>query len=65
MIIKLAAYTPPEIKPSHKGMLHRDLGIPEDQPIPEGRLDAARHSKDPAVRRRANFAWVARHKFHH
>lgn len=56
MIIKLAAYVAPEIKPSHKGLLHRDLGIPEGQPIPISKLEAAKHSKDPAIRRRANFA---------
>jgi hypothetical protein len=31
------------IKPSHKGLLHRDLGVPQGQAI-------------PAVRKRATFA---------
>ena len=37
----------------HPGALHRDLGIPLDQPIPEDRLKAAEHSPNPKVRRRA------------
>jgi len=28
-------------KPSHKGRLHRALGVPVDQPIPEAKLRAA------------------------
>lgn len=52
------------IKASHHGRLHRALGIPEGQPIPESRLRAALHSKNPAVRREANFAENARH-WHH
>lgn len=49
------------IKPSHKGLLHRDLGIPEGQTIPMDRIKAAEHSPDPAVRKRAQFA----DNFHH
>lgn len=55
---------PIEIKPSHKGLLHRDLGVPQGQPIPESRLEAARNSPDPKVRRRAVFAENAK-KFNH
>lgn len=36
-----------------KGRLHRALGIPEDETIPEKRLDEASHSKKPSVRRMA------------
>jgi hypothetical protein len=61
MIIKLAAYVPPEIKKSHKGMLHKALGIPEEKPIPMSRLQEAKNSKDSHVRRMANFAI----NFHH
>jgi hypothetical protein len=61
MIIKLAAYVPPHIKPSHKGMLHRALGIPEGEPIPHDRLMEAKNSNDPHIRRMANFAI----NFHH
>ena len=62
MIIKLATYVPPEIKPSHKGLLHRDLGIPEGESISREKLEAAKHSSDPAVRKRANFALNFRRK---
>jgi hypothetical protein len=44
------------IKPSHKGLLHEDLGIPQGQPIPRAKEEAAKHSSNPAVRKRANFA---------
>ena len=67
MIIKLAisTYTPPEIKPSHKGLLHENLGIAQDKPIPTSKLEAAKHSSDPAVRRRATFALNSRNWNHH
>jgi hypothetical protein len=44
------------IKPSHKGKLHRDLGVPEGQPIPASKLAAALRSGSPSVRKEANFA---------
>lgn len=47
---------PIHIKPSHAGLLHRDLGVPQGQPIPASKLQSAEHSSDPAVRRRAVFA---------
>jgi hypothetical protein len=50
----------PSIKPSHKGLLHEDLGIPQDKPIPASALMTALHSKSAAVRRRANFARMAK-----
>jgi hypothetical protein len=34
----------------HKGKLHRELGIPEKQKIPAGRLAAAAHSQNREVR---------------
>jgi hypothetical protein len=36
-----------------KGALHKDLGIPLGETIPDERLKEAEHSKDPQVRRRA------------
>lgn len=36
-----------------KGALHRDLGVPEGEKIPAGKLEAATHSSNPTVRRRA------------
>ena len=37
----------------HKGKLHRELGIPEGQKIPQDRLAKAEHSSNPEVRRDA------------
>lgn len=44
------------INPAHKGRLHRDLGVPEGQPIPADKLQQALNSPDPKVRARAQFA---------
>lgn len=52
------------IKKSHKGLLHKDLGVPQGEPIPESKLEAAEHSSDPAVRKRAQFAENAKHFKH-
>jgi hypothetical protein len=40
----------------NKGALHRALGIPEDKPIPESKLEEAKRSKDPHIRRMAHLA---------
>lgn len=53
-----------KIKPSHKGLLHKDLGVPADKPIPAGKLAKAKNSKNPAVRKRATFAENAK-KWNH
>ena len=53
-----------KIKPSHKGKLHRALGVPMDQTIPVRKIEKAAHSKSPSLRREANFALNAR-KFKH
>lgn len=52
------------IKPSHKGMLHEDTGTPEGEPIPASKIQAAKNSSDPAVRKRAVFAQNAK-KWNH
>lgn len=44
------------MKPSHEGLLHEELHVPEDQPIPESKLETAKRSDDPAERKRATFA---------
>lgn len=44
------------IKASHKGELHRDLGVPRGEPIPAAKLAKAKNSSNPAIRKRANFA---------
>lgn len=49
-----------KIKPSHKGLLHKDLGVPQGEKIPAKKIAAAKNSKDPAVRKRATFAQNAK-----
>jgi hypothetical protein len=44
------------IKKSHKGLLHKDLGVPQGQKIPASKLAAAKNSSNPAERKRATFA---------
>lgn len=44
----------------NKGALHRALGIPEGQKIPEKTLMKAEHSKDPHIRRMARTAETLR-----
>lgn len=52
------------IKPSRRGLLHKDLGVKQGKPIPEAKLEKAKHSSNPAVRKRATFAENAKH-WHH
>lgn len=40
----------------NKGALHRHLNVPEGEKIPEEKLRAAKHSKNPTVRREAALA---------
>jgi hypothetical protein len=40
----------------HKGGLHRALGVPEGQPIPQAKLEKAKNSDNPHVAHMANFA---------
>jgi hypothetical protein len=40
----------------HKGALHKTLGVPAGEKIPEKKLEKAEHSKSPTLRRRANLA---------
>ena len=48
----------------HPGKLHRELGIPTDQPIPKARLKAAEHSSNREVRDDAIRADTMEH-WHH
>lgn len=41
---------------SHKGLLHKQLGIPEDKKIPAKTLAKAAHSDNPKLAARARFA---------
>lgn len=52
------------INPAHRGELHRDLKVPQGEPIPVKKLAQARNSEDPAVRKRAIFATNAKHFKH-
>lgn len=52
------------IKPSHKGLLHKKLGVAQGSPIPAKKLAKAEHSSSPALRKEANFAKNAK-SFHH
>ncbi len=47
-----------------RGKLHRELGISEDRPIPAARLEQAKHSRDPEIRRDAIRA-ATMAKWHH
>lgn len=40
----------------NKGTLHRALGVPQGEKIPEKKLEKATHSKNPTMRRRAALA---------
>lgn len=44
------------IKPSHKGLLHKKLGVAAGEKIPAKKLSKALHSANPALRKEANFA---------
>ncbi len=40
----------------NKGALHRNLGVPEGEKIPEKKLEKAEHSENPKIRKEANLA---------
>lgn len=46
----------PMIKPSHRGLLHKSLGIKQGEKIPHTTLMYAAGHASPAVRKRAQFA---------
>jgi hypothetical protein len=52
------------IKPSHKGLLHKDLGVSSGKKLSVKSEEKAKHSSDPAERKRATFALNAR-KWNH
>jgi hypothetical protein len=52
------------IKPSHKGLLHKNLGEPRGKKLSVSEEEKAKKSSDPAVRKRATFALNAR-KWNH
>lgn len=44
------------IKPSREGSLHTMLHVPQDKPIPPGKLAKAVKSKNPVLKKKAVFA---------
>lgn len=48
----------------HPGALHKDLGVPEGEKIPADKLEAATHSDNPTVAKRAHLAETMK-GFHH
>jgi hypothetical protein len=46
----------PMIKPSRRGLLHKKLGVPQGEKIPEGKIQKAKQSSSPALRKEATFA---------
>ena len=44
------------IPKSHKGLLHKDLGVAKGKKIPAAKLKKAEHSKNPTVAKRARLA---------
>lgn len=51
-----ASKDPIHIKQSHKGDLHRALGIPQDQTLSDEEIQRGLDSKDASVRLMARFA---------
>jgi hypothetical protein len=49
------------IKPQNRGKLHQQLGVPQGDKIPAGKLAAALHSTSETLRKRAQFAENAKH----
>ena len=49
-----------KIKPSHKGLLHKKLGVAKGKKIPAGKIAKAAHSNNAATRKQAIFAMNAR-----
>ena len=49
------------IKPSHRGKLHSELGVPAGEKIPEAKMERAEAHASPAEKKRIVFAQNARH----
>lgn len=52
------------IKASHKGELHRDLGVPAGEKIPAAKMEKAKAGASPAEKKRIVFAENAKHWDH-
>jgi hypothetical protein len=49
------------INPAHKGLLHRELHIPEGHKIPQGRIEKAEHANNPHLAKQARLAETLSH----
>ena len=60
---------PPKIKSSHRGLLHKELGIPQGEKIGDARLEAAKarakRTHNTALMKRATFALNFNDHGHH
>lgn len=45
----------------HPGALHKALGVPQGEKIPQDKLMKAEHSRSPLMRKRANLAETLEH----
>jgi hypothetical protein len=45
-----------KIKPSHKGLLHKDLGVAKGKKIPKAKMEKAKSKAGPAEKKRIVFA---------
>ena len=52
------------IKPSHKGLLHKKLGVAQGAPLPSGKVAKAAKSASPTLKKEAVFAENAK-KWNH
>ncbi len=48
----------------HPGALHKSLGVPKGEKIPEAKLEKAEHSDNPKLRKRAQLAETLGHMRH-
>lgn len=53
----------PHIKPEHKGLMHKDLGVAANKPLTVGQIMKERNSKDPKKEKRGTFALMAKRHF--
>lgn len=48
----------------HPGALHKTLGVPEGEKIPEKKMQKALHSSNPTTKKRAQLAETLSHMHH-
>lgn len=49
------------INPAHKGLLHRELHVPEGEKIPHAKIMKAEHADNPSEAKRARLAATLSH----